>query len=145
MPLGKLVVATPGTAIQFTSVLDSQTNLNTGTNNKSYGNLMAAVNGGGPDNGNDAWARRIDIKANPSNKGRVYIGRVPAQYTAGTSSVSASLTLDKTNFTNVIWYLDPGESYTIDNPQQAQPYHVGEYWVDADNAGDWIAADFDNS
>src|ERR1700688_2828488 len=56
----------------------------------------------------DAWFRRLDIR------------------NVGTSRVYVGLkNLNKATFAGVIWYLDPGDEFTIENPQQAQPYHLG--------------------
>ncbi len=96
--------------------------------------MASGVNGTLP--GGDAFARRIDFKApaggaeGHNNVGRVFIGLK---------------TMNKTTYAGVIWYLDPGEAYTLENSQQPLPYHMADYWIDSDNDGDGIICTFDPS
>jgi hypothetical protein len=87
-------------------------------------------------NMDEARARRIDFRSPTAsgnvvgNVGRIYVGLQ---------------TMNKTTLLGVIFYLDPGDTFTLDNSQQALAYRLGDYFVDADNSGDYLTGDFDPS
>jgi hypothetical protein len=130
-PLGLVTVTAPGTPVQLI------------TNGLSGGSLSLAEPWGVPSMAvnslvaEDAFARRIDLKAptdigagSAFNKGRIYIGMK---------------TMVRATLVGVIWILDPGDTYTLENSQQPMPYHMADYWIDADNAGDGVLGFFDPS
>jgi len=120
-PLGKVIVTVPGTAV----------NLATGSTQITGSNPATITN-----NMDAARARRIDFRAPTAsggmagNTGRIYVGLQ---------------NMDKVTLIGVIFYLDPGDTFTFDNPQQALPYRLADYFVDADNANDYLTGDFDPS
>lgn len=115
-PLGKVIVLAPGTAVKLTF------NLPVG----STGNVNILEN---------PHARHIELKCPTTNTGLTYIGVLRAGQTG----------LDKTLFVDVLWFLQPGEAYVIENSQQAGPYDIQSYVVDADTANNSVVANFDPS
>lgn len=119
-PLGKCVVTTSGVPV----------NLTTATQIAGLTPIKLS------NNMDEARARRIDFKAPTAgggvvgNAGRIYVGLQ---------------TMNRTTLLGVIFYLDPGDTFTLDNPQQALAYRLGDYWVDADTNGDYLTGDFDPS
>lgn len=128
-PLGKVVVAAAGTPVRLDLASTEIAALVLASGKPAYGNS---------NNLDDAWARRIDLK-NP--------GASPGAVTAGNSGrlYFGLKNMDRVTLIGVILFLDPGESYTLENPQQAQPYHLGDYWVDAEVSGEFFTGDFDPS
>lgn len=77
---------------------------------------------GNADNSEDLWAHSLNFKAPKSNKGPIYIG---------------CRDLNRETLEGVILYLEPGEKESI-GQLGLNTVLVGKYWVDADNAGDWV-------
>lgn len=93
-----------------------------------YGAANPGVGGGPANNMNDCWFRRGDFRNMGGSP--VYIG---------------IKTLNRATLVGVCWVLLPGDTFTIDNPQQAQPYHLGDYYVDADPGGGALTGSVDPS
>lgn len=91
--------------------------------------------GAKPEAASDARARRIDIVCPNDSPGRIFIGNSAMDPTGVTD----------TDFLNVLFILDPGQSYTIENSQQPMPYHVGDYYAGSDVVGSFMFGDFDPS
>jgi len=114
LPLGKLIVATPGTPIRLTSALSQS----------------PKAPAGNADIMEDLWCDKLQLKtlqtssgAHSANSGLIYIGRQD---------------MNKTTLAGVYMILEPGESQWFSSTAGGNILRVGDYWVDADNANNWV-------
>ena len=119
-PLGKVVVTTAGTPVRLTTATE-------------IAGLKPADN---VNNMDDARARRIDFRNPIASPKAVTAGNTGRLYVGVKGMVRSTLV-------GVIFFLDPGETFTLDNPQQALPWCLGDYWVDAEVDGEYLTGDFD--
>lgn len=83
---------------------------------------------GNKDNGLDLYANKFTILALSLNTGRVYIG---------------AQTMVRATLVGVIMYMDPGQPWTFQHDVGMNKYHMGDFWVDADVAGEGVFANCD--
>jgi len=77
---------------------------------------------GNADNTKDLFANKWTVQANANNKGPIYIG---------------ALSMVRSTLVNVIGIVQPGQSWTWQHDVGMNKYHIGDYYLDADNANDW--------
>ena len=114
LPLGKITVTTPGTPVRLTSALSQS----------------PKAPAGNADIMEDLLADKLRLKTLATtsgslgqNAGLIYIGRQD---------------MNKATLAGVYMILEPGESQWFSSTGGGNILRIGDYWVDADNANDWV-------
>lgn len=114
IPLG-LLTPVSGTPLQLTANFVTL-----------YGAANPGVGGGPANNLQDCYFQRADFR----NVGgsTIYIGLQ---------------NLNRATLAGVCWIIPPGGGFTFQHPTASQPYHLGDYWVDADAGGGALTGSVD--
>jgi hypothetical protein len=127
-PFGKLSPVGTGDA----NALRLTSNLESSGSNLPWGNQ---------DQSQDLWLNKLEIKASPTNGGRIFICVGAAPYNTTTTMINGGGASPVIG--GVIRALSPGEAWAIGDAVQTGPYHAGQFLIVIENATDWCSADGD--
>jgi hypothetical protein len=133
VPLGLIVVQTPGTPVRFTSLIDA-----TALNAPETGTPAASANNTGAATSSNEWTvtcQQIIIQAAKSNSGNGLAANTGNIYIM-LKGASGGLG-NRTDYGAMVGFLTPGQTLILASaPVNCNVFNPYQLWLDADNGND---------